>query len=129
APPGHCTGGAIDVWLVDENNEQIDVWSPYKERFHAAPTYTLGLTEEALKNRMMLVETMLAEGFSNCRDEWWHYSFGDAGWAVRAGATECFYGVAHLDSKHYELQEAASLEAMKSRTNPFLPTKKSARKG
>jgi D-alanyl-D-alanine dipeptidase len=119
APPGHCTGAALDVWLVDGNGEQIDVWSPYEERFRAAPTYTLGLTEQALQNRMMLVETMLAEGFSNCRDEWWHYSYGDAGWAVRVGAKECFYGLVELGLHHYEEQEKVSLEAFKTRTNPF----------
>lgn len=119
APPGHCTGAALDVWLIDENNEQIDVWSPYEERFQAAPTYTLGLTEEALRNRMMLVETMVSEGFSNCRDEWWHYSYGDAGWAVRTGSSECFYGLVRLPLHEYEEQEKASLEAAKTRTNPF----------
>ena len=124
APPGHCTGAALDVWLLDSNGEQVDVSSPFAERFHSAPTYVLGLSETALQNRMMLVETMLAEGFSNCRDEWWHYSFGDAGWAVRTGAKECFYGLARLDMKHYEAQERASLEGFKSRTNPFIPEKK-----
>jgi D-alanyl-D-alanine dipeptidase len=108
------------VWLLDANNEPIDVSSPFEERFQAAPTYTLGLTEEALTNRMMLVETMLAEGFSNCRDEWWHYSYGDAGWAVRTGAPECFYGLIGLEPDLYEAQELASLEAFKTRTNPFL---------
>jgi D-alanyl-D-alanine dipeptidase len=110
------------VWLLDEKGEQVDVSSPYADRFHAAPTYTLGLTEEALRNRMMLVGTMLAEGFSNCRDEWWHYSYGDAGWAVRTGQTSCFYGLVELDIKHYAEQEKASIKAQKSRTNPFLPT-------
>jgi zinc D-Ala-D-Ala dipeptidase len=124
APPGHCTGAALDVWLLDEQGEQIDVWSPYADRFHAAPTYILGLCEEALRNRMMLVETMLAEGFSNCRDEWWHYSYGDAGWAVRTGAPDCFYGLASLNKKHYAAQEKASFASMKHRTNPFLPAKK-----
>jgi len=122
APPGHCTGAALDVWLLDEKGEQVDVSSPYVDRFHAAPTYTLGLTEEALRNRMMLVETMLSEGFSNCRDEWWHYSYGDAGWAVRTGSPSCFYGRVDLDIKHYAEQERASIEAQKTRPNPFLPT-------
>lgn len=122
APPGHCTGAALDLWLVDDNGEQIDVWSPFVERFHAAPTHVLGLDETALRNRMMLVETMLAEGFSNCRDEWWHYSYGDAGWAVRTGASDCFYGLVHLEKKLYEENERASLEAFKTRTNPFLPS-------
>lgn len=122
APPGHCTGAALDVWLIDESNKPVDVSSPYTERFRAAATYTLGLTPEAERNRMLLVEAMLAEGFSNCRDEWWHYSYGDAGWAVRTGQTECFYGLATLDKALYREQEEASLESYKTRPNPFLPT-------
>jgi zinc D-Ala-D-Ala dipeptidase len=115
APPGHCTGAAVDVWLVDENNELIDVTSPY-DRFHAAPTYALGLTE-----RMILVDTMLTVGFSNCRDEWWHYSYGDAGWAVRMGLDECFYGLIGLDRELYADLEERHEESMKERQNPFLP--------
>src|SRR5262249_28504890 len=31
----------------------------------------------------------------NCRDEFWHYSWGDSAWAVRVGESECPYGWAH----------------------------------
>ena len=119
APPGHCTGAAVDLWLVDDANEPLDVFSPY-DRWQAAPTFTLGLTEEAYRNRRLLLDGMLAQGFSNCRDEWWHYSYGDAGWAVRTGATECVYGLVHLDESLYEGLEAEHEEGMKERTNPFL---------
>ncbi|MBI1757270.1 MAG: hypothetical protein HYR64_09210 [Fimbriimonas ginsengisoli] len=119
APPGHCTGGAVDVQLVDEAGETIDVWSPY-DRFKAAPTYALGLDEPALRHRMLLVDTMLSVGFSNCRDEWWHYSFGDAGWAVRMGQTRCQYGLAALDPGLYAQLEELSAESFKDRENPFL---------
>ena len=119
APPGHCTGAAVDVWLVDDTNEPIDVASPY-DRWQAAPTFTLGLSEEAYRNRRLLLDAMLAQGFSNCRDEWWHYSFGDAGWAVRTGNTECIYGLVHLDESLYVGLEAEHAESMKERTNPFL---------
>ncbi len=120
APPGHCTGAAIDVWLVDDENEVIDVTSPY-DRFGAAPTYTLGLSETAEKNRRILIDAMLAEGFSNCRDEWWHYSYGDAGWAVRLGYSECPFGLARLPIEIYEELEIQHAEDMKNRVNPFLP--------
>lgn len=119
APPGHCTGAAIDVQLIDDQGEVIDVWAPF-ERYQAAPTYTLGLTAEAERYRTLLVETMLGVGFSNCRDEWWHYSFGDAGWAVRMGLNECCYGIAHLDPHLYEEQERLWMEAFRDRTNPFI---------
>lgn len=119
APPGHCTGAAVDVWLVNEVGEQVDVCSPYT-RFQAAPTYTLGLSPEAEFARNTLRDAMLEVGFSNCRDEWWHYSYGDAGWAVRMGMNECCYGLAKLDPDLYRRQEELWLEAMKERTNPFL---------
>ena len=119
APPGHCTGGALDVWLLDANGEPIDVTSPYG-RFRAAPTYSLGLTPEARRNRMILVDTMLGAGFSNCRDEWWHYSYGDAGWAVRTGNPVSLYGLATLGADLYVEQERIAAEALAKRPNPFL---------
>lgn len=122
APPGHCTGAAVDVWLYDAAGELVDVVSPY-ERFSAAPTYAVGLTPEAERNRMILVEAMLGAGFSNCRDEWWHYSFGDAGYAVRVGETSCVYGLIELEPSLYERQERQWVEMMSKRTNPFLTGK------
>jgi len=120
APPGHCTGAAVDVWLLDEQGEQIDVTSPF-DRFKAARTYTLDLSPEARRNRMILVDAMLEQGFSNCRDEWWHYSFGDAGWAVRLGFETCRYGLVKLDPDLYRELERIWIEEQKKRPNPFLP--------
>ena len=119
SPPGHCTGAAIDVALLDKDGEAIDVWAPF-DRFTAAPTYSFGLTDDAARHRMLLVDAMLSSGFSNCRDEWWHYSYGDSGWAVRLGEPMCFYGLATLPMDLYEEQERLAEEAMKERTNPFL---------
>ncbi|MEZ5162756.1 MAG: M15 family metallopeptidase [Fimbriimonadaceae bacterium] len=72
----------MDVFLLDPSGEDVDVMSPYT-RGSKDPTYVYGLTPEAQANRMRLYDAMMAQGFSNCRDEWWHYNFGDAGWAVR----------------------------------------------
>jgi D-alanyl-D-alanine dipeptidase len=95
APPGHCTGGAVDVQLLSASGKPLDVTSPYTG-WQAAPTWIEGLTVEAQRNRMILVEAMLGAGFSNCRDEFWHYSYGDAAWAVRVGAPYCIYGLIEL---------------------------------
>lgn len=119
APPGHCTGAAVDLWLIDDDGNSIDVTSPFG-RFKASATYSYGLTPDAERNRMILVDAMLAQGFSNCRDEWWHYSYGDAGWAVRMGESTCFYELVELPISEYEEQEMLWIEAMKERVNPFL---------
>lgn len=119
APPGHTTGAAVDVWLFDDNQNEYDVTSPF-ERLRGAPTFVHGLTPEAEHNRMLLVNAMLGAGFSNCRDEWWHYSFGDAGWAVRMDETECMYGRIDLDPSLYDGKEEEWNARMLIRENPFL---------
>lgn len=92
APPGHCTGGAVDVALVGPDGELMDVSSPL-EGWDAAYTWTDRLTPQAKANRMILVHAMLDAGFSNCREEYWHYSWGDSAWAVRVGEKTCPYGL------------------------------------
>ncbi len=119
APPGHTTGAAVDVWLLDASGEQIDVTAPFA-RLRGAPTYVFGLDPEAHRHRMILVEVMLAAGFSNCRDEWWHYSYGDAGWAVRMDKPECPYGRIDLDPSLYTRQEEEWMALLKDRPNLFL---------
>lgn len=122
APPGHCTGAAVDVNLIRvETGEPVDVSAPY-ERFQAAPTFTYGLDPEAKRHRMMLYRAMTEAGFSNCRDEWWHYSYGDAGWAVRTGLSECFYGRVELPPEEFAEQQRLWEEAFRERENPFLPS-------
>ena len=119
APPGHCTGAALDVYLRNEAGEQLDLIAPYT-RFQASPTYVFGLEPSAQEHRNILVRAMLDAGFSNCRDEFWHYSFGDAGWAVRMGLQECPYGLIELDLAHWADNQRAWEEALKDRPNPFL---------
>jgi len=92
APPGHCTGGAVDVWLLTASGRTVDLTSPFGQ-WEAPGTFIGGLTPRARANRILLYETMLSAGFSNCEDEFWHYSYGDAAWAVRTGASECCYGL------------------------------------
>ena len=75
---------------------------------------------------MILVDAMLGVGFSNCRDEWWHYSYGDAGYAVRMAQKECCYGLTHLAADQYLEQELLWIEAAKTRQSPFVSTSSEA---
>jgi D-alanyl-D-alanine dipeptidase len=113
APPGHTTGGAVDVQLLSAGGRLLDLISPY-EGWAAAPTWIEGLTARARRNRMLIVEAMLQAGFSNCKDEYWHYSFGDAAWAVRTGASFCFYGLALPPVKQEPLDNDQATEARSS---------------
>lgn len=92
APPGHCTGAAVDVQLQGPDGELLDMASPLSG-WDAAYTWSDRLDPAARANRMVMVEAMLGAGFSNCREEYWHYSWGDSAWAVRVGLAECPYGL------------------------------------
>jgi D-alanyl-D-alanine dipeptidase len=87
APPGHCTGGAVDVELLGRDGEPLEVGQGLSY------TWTNRISKEARRNRMILVQAMLDAGFSNCREEFWHYSYGDSAWAVRVGKKACPYGL------------------------------------
>ena len=119
APPGHTTGAAVDVNLLDATGKTLDTTSPFK-RLDGAPTFVYGLAPESESNRMRLYEAMMGAGFSNCRDEWWHYSYGDAGWAVRTQNSACMYGRVEMDESIYAAQMAKWEELMQGRGNPFL---------
>jgi D-alanyl-D-alanine dipeptidase len=120
APPGHSTGAAVDVTLVDENNNELDMTSPFKQ-IGAPCTFTIGLSQESQANRMMLYNAMTTVGFSNCRDEWWHYSYGDAGWAVRLEHSECYYGQLDVPLEFYERQNKEwIIERLNKFPNPFI---------
>ncbi|MBI3947413.1 MAG: dipeptidase [Armatimonadetes bacterium] len=91
APPGHCTGGAVDVGIVDAESRGVDLTATRKPGQSAQPTYSLHLTPDARAHRRALIRAMADAGFSNCADEWWHWSYGDSAWAGRTGAPFALY--------------------------------------
>ncbi len=115
APPGHCTGGAVDIGVLGPGDVTLDVLGPTKG-WDAAYTWSEKIGEDARKNRMMMVNAMLDAGFSNCRDEYWHYSYGDSAWAVRVGKKECPYGWTHPDA-YIDLCNPSSALTTETRTN------------
>ncbi|HET6645050.1 MAG TPA: M15 family metallopeptidase [Fimbriimonadales bacterium] len=109
APPGHSTGAAVDVWLLNGDGEPFDL-SGRGERFRSAPTFSPLVPKETRRLRGVLHDAMAAAGFTNCRDEWWHYSYGDAGWAVRAGRPMCMFGTHYPPTEAYEDADRAFVE-------------------
>ncbi|MEX2534034.1 MAG: M15 family metallopeptidase [Trueperaceae bacterium] len=93
-PPPHSTGGAVDVFLLDKDLVELDMRSPYefmdRKAFH---TEVPGLDPHIQENRRVFIEAMLEGGMTNYPSEYWHWSYGDQGWAYRMGAKHAIYGV------------------------------------
>ncbi len=84
-PPWHSTGGAIDLTLCRTNGTSLPSRSKKK---HLSPRIT--------QNRALLKEVMEDAGFTNYAPEWWHFSYGDTGWALRTRRKAAIYGTVNL---------------------------------
>ena len=91
-PPPHSTGGAVDLNLFDAaTGECLDMVSPFESDETSAETAKRGLSAVARGNRKLLIDTLEATGLTNYAGEWWHWSYGDSGWALRIGAEHALY--------------------------------------
>ena len=91
-PPPHLTGGAVDLEIVGAEGVRLDFTSPFdlQDMSHTAFDAP-GLSDEARKNRDLLKSILEPTGLTNYADEWWHWSYGDNGWALRVGAEKAIY--------------------------------------
>ncbi len=92
-PPPHSTGGAVDLILLKPDGEYHDHSTPY-EQFNAAgfAFNAPGLSDEARRTRDVLAEALEPTVLTNYPSEYWHWSFGDQGWAYRGGHPAAVYG-------------------------------------
>lgn len=91
-PPPHITGGAVDLEIVDESGERLDFCSPYELTDPQQASHNAqGLSETAKQNRALLLNILESTGLTPYVDEWWHWSYGDNGWALRVNAPYALY--------------------------------------
>lgn len=92
-PPPHSTGGAVDLWLVDEQGRRLDHTSPFDLYDPACyPALPAGLSEKAQDVRAVMRAALEPTGLTNYPSEYWHWSYGDQGWAYRGGHPHALYG-------------------------------------
>jgi len=93
APPEkgsmHNRGAAVDLTLVDAEGNELDMGTPYDYFGREAWPEYQNLSEDILRNRLILRETMLKYGFNPTRSEWWHYSMNGTGFGLSDWEWEC----------------------------------------
>jgi len=92
-PPPHSTGGAVDVMLIRDDGTYHDHVSPF-DRYdpRGFGKGAAGLSDEALRTRQVLADAFATTGLTNYPSEYWHWSYGDQGWAYRGGHEHAIYG-------------------------------------
>jgi D-alanyl-D-alanine dipeptidase len=92
---GHPVGGAVDLTIVDRNKKELDMGTgiaDYKD-VKKIKTFAQSITKTQLKNRKLLLDLMLAQGFAPFLGEWWHFSYGDKEWAYFYGRKKSLYSM------------------------------------
>ena len=96
-PPPHTTGGAVDLSIIDRKGERLDMVSPHEIGWDSAPMFVEGLGDEAIRNRALLRDVLEGAGLTNFPGEWWHWTWGEPGWALRTGRKVALYGAVPED--------------------------------
>jgi D-alanyl-D-alanine dipeptidase len=92
-PPPHSTGGAVDLVLCDQYGNELNDPTPYGPHDHRGYAFDAPGISPAERERRDLMKSVLeASGLTNYPCEWWHWSYGDQGWAYRTGAPHAVYG-------------------------------------
>ena len=91
-PPPHLTGGAVDLEIIDASGNRLDFTSPFDLLDNTQAAFDApGISSEARANRALLQSVLEPTGLTSYADEWWHWSYGDNGWALRVGADHAIY--------------------------------------
>ncbi|WP_156772382.1 M15 family metallopeptidase [Urechidicola croceus] len=71
----HSSGSTIDVTVVDlKTNQELDMGTSYDYFGEESGVKYNNITDEQIANRKFLQTIMLANGFRNYPQEWWHFT-------------------------------------------------------
>lgn len=80
---GHPACAAIDATIY-LGNEELDMGCKICDFDQPSkiPTFSEFITETQQKNRVLLHDILVDQGFAPYYGEWWHFSYGDREWAA-----------------------------------------------
>lgn len=74
----HNRGGAVDITLVDTNEVELEMGTPFDFFGPEAAHDYQNLLEKVKQNRLLLMQIMKKNNFSAIDSEWWHYNLIDS---------------------------------------------------
>ncbi len=93
----HTTGGAIDALIQDNKTKKILDFGTNKgleiKLSKKCYPHHPQISEEAKENRKLLITLFEQEDFVCDIKEYWHFDYGNIGWAIEKRKDHAFYGV------------------------------------
>lgn len=92
--PPHSTGGAVDITLTKDlkTGRSIKMNNRKVPKHEQNEIFSQKIPRGIRRNREILYKAMSGARFSNYSKEWWHWSYGDRGWAMREDKKYAIYG-------------------------------------
>jgi D-alanyl-D-alanine dipeptidase len=86
--PPHSTGGAIDIYLINDSGEIVDMGIEVAQWMNdtdgsISKTSSEKISQEAKHYRKILSDALEKSDFVNYPGEYWHWSYGDRYWAYQ----------------------------------------------
>jgi D-alanyl-D-alanine dipeptidase len=94
---GHPTGGAIDLYLADQDGQALDFGTPMHGLEPTSYVFSPFISDQATVHRKWLRSAMIHAGFAPYDGEWWHFSYGDREWAAYYLEPQAIYGQLDYD--------------------------------
>jgi D-alanyl-D-alanine dipeptidase len=96
--PPHGAGAAIDLYLIDEENQYVDMGIHPKDWMQdtegtLSRTDSLKISGIAKEHRIMMSNALNKVDFANYPGEYWHWSYGDRYWAYQKGKAFALYNL------------------------------------
>ncbi len=86
----HNRGSAVDLTIVDAQGQELPMGTAF-DFFGPEAHYAYAqLPDSVRQNRILLRETMAAQGFRPIRTEWWHFSFSRKNYALSDMLWKCY---------------------------------------
>lgn len=93
----HSTGGAVDALIYDKKTDKILDFGTNKgyKIDLSKECYPLhpGISKVATENRTLLIDLFEKEDFVCDMKEYWHFDYGNIGWAIEKGKKHAFFGI------------------------------------
>lgn len=74
----HSRGAAVDLTLIDGSGQPLDMGTPFDAFTPRSHHGDRGVSEQAQRNRLLLLGLMTQSGWDFYRNEWWHYQLFEA---------------------------------------------------